>query len=135
MHRNDDAVIGRWSSAPRLPLAETRKMAPTSNKAARHRGVGRALVFGVTSVLPKGTKFDPAEASHGVLRGDFDRLVTAGAFEKVEAAQPFPRLGERTIGYQHLALAPTNGGGLVRAFETRAEASYVPPLHFVDPVP
>jgi hypothetical protein len=96
-----------------------------SNTAARHRGVGRALVFGVTSVLPKGTKFDPAEASHGVLRGDFDRLVTADAFEKVEAAQPFPRLGERTIGYQHLALAPTNGGGLVRAFETRAEASYV----------
>jgi hypothetical protein len=48
-----------------------------------------ALTITRSFLQPQRADFDPAEAGHGVPRGDFDRLVEVPAFEKVEACDPF----------------------------------------------
>ncbi len=37
---------------------------------------------------PERTDFDPPEAGHRMLRGDFDGLIEVGAFENVAAGDP-----------------------------------------------
>jgi len=39
-----------------------------------------------------------------MLGGNLDGLVEVGTLKKVKATDPFPRLGERTVGDQYLAL-------------------------------
>src|SRR5262245_22655118 len=78
--------------------------------------------------------FDPAEAGHGMLCGNLDGLVEAGALEQIEAAEPFPGLGKRTVRNQHLALAPTHGPGVVHTLETMAEDPRFPAVDHVDPI-
>src|SRR5262245_33253250 len=65
---------------------------------------------------------------------NLDGPVEIGTLEKVKAADPFPCLGERAVGHQHLALAPTDGHGVVHALETAAEKPHLPSVHLLDPI-
>ena len=66
-------------------------------------------------------------ASHGAA---LNRLIEARALDDVEAAHLFLSLGERAIGYQHLAVADADGGGIAAWPEPRATAPDPPGVHF-----
>src|SRR5262245_29897568 len=66
--------------------------------------------------------------------GNLDGLVEVGAVEKIEAGDPFLRLGKWTVGDQHLPLATPNGGGGLDTLETVPEDSHLPSVHLVDPI-
>jgi hypothetical protein len=62
--------------------------------------------------------------------GDLNCLIEARALDEVEAAHLFFSLGERAIGYQHLAVADADGGGIAAWPEPRAAAPDSPGVHF-----
>src|SRR5262245_23665273 len=61
-----------------------------------------------------------------------DRLVEVGALQEVVADDPLLGLRVRTVGHEHLAVADTNGGGVVDRPEgvaAEADAATVAFLH------
>jgi hypothetical protein len=57
--------------------------------------------------------------------GNLNRLTEARALDDVEAVHLFFCLGERTVGYQHLAVADADGGGVAARPEPGAAAPVV----------
>jgi hypothetical protein len=78
------------------------------------------------SILPK--------RAVGMLGGNLDGLVEVVTFEKIEAADPFPRLEKRTVGDQYLPLASPTDDGVLHTPETVAEDSHLPSVPFIDPI-
>src|SRR5262245_19202615 len=85
-------------------------------------------------VRPEWPDLDAAEAGHRMLRGDLDGLLAISTFEQIEAADPFPGLREGSVGDHHLALALSNGGSVLDAFQAGAEDPDLPPCHLLGPL-
>ena len=88
------------STGPRYACA-TSQMRDTVSR------VGRAGWSSLTrgNEFPHGTHLDAPKPQRWHLRGDPDGVVQVPRLDQVKAAQLFLRLGERTIGDGHLAVA------------------------------
>ena len=71
-------------------------------------------MFGSVASLvgPERAELELAAVGLRVSRGDRDRFVEVVALQDVETGDPLLRLGERSIGDEHLAAADSDRGGL-----------------------